>query len=90
MKTIEELQQFLIQSFPKEKIYLFGSRAKGTASEYSDYDIAIESPEPLKRRLSQVKALIEASSIPYKIDLVELSKAPYLNDIIKKEGIVWH
>jgi predicted nucleotidyltransferase len=90
MKTIDELKNLLIKSFPKEKIYLFGSRAKGTASIYSDYDIAIEGSHSLKKRISIIKTHIENSSIPYKIDLIELSKAPYLQQIIKKEGIVWH
>jgi len=90
MKTIEELKHLLIKSFPTEKIYLFGSRAKGTASAYSDYDIAIESHTSLKKKITQIKSRIEESSIPYKIDLVELSKAPYLQEIIKKEGILWH
>jgi predicted nucleotidyltransferase len=90
MKNIDELKTLLIASFPKEKIYLFGSRAKGTASIYSDYDIAIESDSPLKKKLTMIKSLIEESSIPYKIDLIELSKAPYLKNIVHNEGIVWH
>jgi len=90
MKTIEELKTLLITSFPKEKIYLFGSRAKGNASMYSDYDIAIESSHSLKKKLSQIKYLIEKSNIPYKIDLVELSKAPYLKKTVHNEGILWH
>jgi predicted nucleotidyltransferase len=90
MKNIDELKTLLIASFPKEKIYLFGSRAKGTASIYSDYDIAIESDNPLKNKLTMIKSLIEESSIPYKIDLIELSKAPYLKNIVHNEGILWH
>jgi predicted nucleotidyltransferase len=90
MKTIEELKALLIASFPKQKIYLFGSRARGDASMYSDYDIAIEGTQSLKSTFSTVKSLIEESSIPYKIDLVELSKAPYLKNIVHAEGILWH
>ena len=90
MKNIDELKALLITSFPQEKIYLFGSRARGTASPYSDYDIAIEGEASLKQRISLIQAEIEESTIPYKIDLVELSKAPYLREVVQEEGILWH
>jgi len=38
MKNIEELKHFLIASFPDEQFFLFGSRARGDATEYSDVD----------------------------------------------------
>ena len=90
MKTIEELKTLLISSFPNGKIYLFGSRAKGNASPYSDYDIAIESNTSLRKKLSEIKSIVEESQIPYKVDLIDLSKAPYLKKIVQDEGILWH
>jgi predicted nucleotidyltransferase len=90
MKTTEDLKKFLLEKFPKEHVYLFGSRARGDESVYSDIDIAIESNRSLLSELSQVRFEIEESLIPYKVDLVELSKAPYLRDIIEKEGVRWH
>jgi len=87
---MQDLKFFLLERFPKEHIYLFGSRARGDASVYSDIDIAIESSSALSSKLSQVRFELEESLIPYKVDLIELSKAPYLRDIIKKEGIKWH
>jgi predicted nucleotidyltransferase len=90
MKTIEELKHFLITTLPNEHIYLFGSRARGEASPYSDIDIAIKGNRPLKRELTQVRFAIEESELPYKVDLVDLAQAPYLQTIINKEGIVWH
>jgi len=90
MKTIQELKQFLLASFPDEHIYLFGSRARGDAGVHSDIDIAIEGDATLSKRLSQIRFTIEESLIPYKVDLVELSKAPYLKNIIRKEGILWY
>ena len=90
MKTIEQLKQFLIKTFPEERIYLFGSRARGEASEHSDIDIAIKSDRSLKDALANARFVIEESHIPYKVDLVELSKAPYLEQIIEKEAVRWH
>ena len=89
MRTIEQLKHFLTHTFPNAHIYLFGSRARGDASEYSDIDIAIESNDPIKEKLSNVRFMIEESLIPYKVDLIDLSKAPYLKKIIEKEGIQW-
>ena len=90
MRNIEQLKHYLITSFPDAQIYLFGSRARGDASEHSDVDIAIESDTPIKERLSHVRFAIEESLIPYKVDLVDLSKTPYLKQVIEKEGIQWH
>ena len=89
MKTIQEVKDFLIAQFPYEKIYLFGSRARGDESMHSDIDIAIEG-DALGSRLSQARFALEESLVPYKIDLVDLSTASYLKGIIQKEGIVWH
>jgi len=89
MKNIEQLRHFLIQSFPDTHIYLFGSRARGNATPYSDVDIAIESNYSIKNKLSHARFMIEESLIPYKVDLVDLSKAPYLKKMIEKEGVQW-
>jgi len=90
MKTIKDLKEFLIQTFPKERIYLFGSRAKQTHRASSDIDIAIKSKRSISKELALARFEIEESQLPYKVDLIELSKAPYLEKIIKKEGIRWH
>ncbi len=90
MKTIKELRDYLKRELPDTRIYLFGSRARGDHAEYSDYDIAIESDQNLKSKITQIKMTIESSNIPFKIDIVELSKAPYLKDTIQKEAIRWH
>jgi predicted nucleotidyltransferase len=89
MKNIEQLKHFLKTTFPNARIYLFGSRARGDASGYSDIDIAVESRAPITSQLSRARFAIEESLIPYKVDLVDLSKAPYLKKIIEEEGIVW-
>jgi len=89
MKTIQEVKDFLVVQFPHEKIYLFGSRARGEEGMHSDVDIAIDG-EALGSRLSYARFVLEESLVPYKIDLVDLSKASYLKGIIQKEGIAWH
>ncbi|MCF6206531.1 MAG: nucleotidyltransferase domain-containing protein [Sulfurovum sp.] len=90
MRTIKQLKHYLIEVLPDANIYLFGSRARGDASACSDIDIAIESDRTLKEKLARIRFAIEESSLPYKVDLVDLSQAPYLKTIIQKEGLRWH
>jgi predicted nucleotidyltransferase len=73
-KDLEIVQQILTQHLPSEaKIYVFGSRAKGTTKRSSDLDLAID----LGRRLVQKEEFalafaFEDSNLPYKVDVVDL------------------
>ena len=42
---LSEMIKRLVAEFHPDKIYLFGSRAAGTANEDSDYDILVVMPE---------------------------------------------
>jgi len=90
MKRMDDVKDLLCRYFPDSRIYLFGSRARGEESVYSDIDIAVENARSLKRELSLFREAIEASNVPYKVDIVELRSAPHLKQIIAKEGIRWH
>jgi len=89
MQTIEDLKRYLRQQFPEAKIWLFGSRAKGEATPHSDIDIAIDMADARLQKLTLARFEIEESSLPYKVDLVDLKQAPYLYEIVEKEGIRW-
>ena len=91
IKTIEDLKQFLQEFFKNEdvKIYLFGSRAEGRNTSYSDIDLAFESNQDISKKLSQLKYILEESNLPYKVDIVELKNAPYLRKVIKEKGKRW-
>ncbi len=89
MRTIEDLKNYLIYSLPKSEIYLFGSRAKGSATYYSDVDIAIKSKDLNREKLALILFNIEESNFPYKVDLIDLDKTPYINEIIYKDAIRW-
>ena len=90
MQTIEELKAYLRRQFPEAKIWLFGSRARETATPHSDIDIAIETTDEVAKKLTLVRFEIEESNIPYKVDLVDLKQASYLREIVKKEGVRWY
>ncbi len=89
--TLEDLRNFLKEFFKDKKVevYLFGSRTRGNFSEFSDVDIAIYSEEDISKELTLLREILEESNFPLKIDIVELRKAPYLKEVVKKEGIRW-
>ena len=55
------------------KIFLFGSRANGKASERSDYDIAIDAKEEIPLHLmAEINADIASLRTLKKVDVVDL------------------
>lgn len=87
--TIEDLREFLKKYLEgkKVKVYLFGSRARGDFSSRSDIDLAFDIEDEIN--LSQIRYIIEESNLPYKVDIVDLRFAPYLREVVLKEGIRW-
>ena len=85
---IDELKEFLKEFFKNDnvKVYLFGSRARGDFRRYSDIDLAVESNEDIRDKIIELKDILEESNLIYKVDIVDLKKAPYLD---KKEMIRW-
>jgi len=62
---------------PTYRIFLFGSRAEGTAHERSDIDIGIEGPSavPLEA-LSLIQEELEEAPTLYTIDVVDFTRVP--------------
>lgn len=77
--------------FPHAKIYLFGSRATGRNSPFSDIDIAIDAGKRLPiANVDEAKSVMEALNIPYKVDIVDFHYiSPAMQNIIMKEKVVW-
>ncbi len=62
---------------PAYRIFLFGSRARGTAHERSDIDIGIEGPGPVPyETLASIIADLEESPTLYSIDVVDFRRVP--------------
>ncbi len=56
------------------RVFLFGSRAKGTARQGSDYDFGIEGPSPVEwRTLGAIKDDAENLPTLHKIDVVDFA-----------------
>ena len=77
---------------PDAKIILFGSRARGTAKNGSDIDIALDNNghEIQPRELVRMRATFENLTIPLMVDVVDLNAIdPAFKKLILKEGIEW-
>jgi len=87
----EKIIGILTVLFPKAKIYLFGSRARGTYSKKSDIDIAIDEGKEIRpMRMGEAKGMFEASTIPYKVDILDFHcTSDKMRSNILKEGILW-
>ncbi|WP_077624205.1 nucleotidyltransferase family protein [Sediminibacillus massiliensis] len=92
-RILEQLKSILNEQLGKEKarIYLFGSWARQEEKNSSDIDIAIESHSPISPfKWNKLIEQIEESTIPYKVDVVDLHEAKEsLVQQVKKEGILW-
>lgn len=71
------------------RLYLFGSRARKEGSPRSDYDLALLADPPLDlATLAELREALEGLPILQPLDLVELSWAPGLKEVVKREGIL--
>ena len=71
-------------------VILFGSRARGDYLETSDVDIGIlPGREVDKSKIALFRERLENSNIPYKMDVVDLSRASKeFTQVVLKEGVV--
>ena len=72
-----EIKKIIFQFLdPKKyKVFIFGSRVKGKARKYSDYDIGILGKRPLPSYLKVlIEEALEESDLPFKVDIVDFSK----------------
>ena len=74
------------------RVYLFGSRATGGAHEASDIDLAVDPREPLPPgTLAELREALEESTIPYRVDVVDLRDTDAtFRDRVREEGVEWN
>jgi predicted nucleotidyltransferase len=87
----QKIIAILAALFPNAEIYLFGSRARGTQSQWSDIDIALKEDKKISRSaIGEVISMFENSCIPYKIQIVDFSAvSEAMRESITSEGILW-
>jgi predicted nucleotidyltransferase len=55
------------------RVWVFGSRATGTARRYSDLDLALEADGPLGFEVvGAVTEALSESDLPFKVDVIDL------------------
>jgi predicted nucleotidyltransferase len=92
-RAIEELRRMVLDALGEHDaaVWLFGSCARDEALQHSDIDIAILPRAELPTGFfSDLAEIVEESSIPYDVDIVDLrSAAPTLIDEVRREGVKW-
>lgn len=90
LKMVKRVVFAEIGEYPA-KVYLFGSWARGEEHRSSDIDIAVELPgEAPAGVLVRLREALEESTVPYRVDVVDLAEAVVeLADKVRKEGVVW-
>lgn len=74
------------------KIFLFGSMARGDFRHTSDIDVAVLPKKELPAALlSELREELDESCIPYKVELIDLSKVPRrFSRHVLRTGILWN
>lgn len=89
----EMVLRILQTDLPSEgtRVWLFGSRATGTAIPTSDIDLALEHDGDAPTLMSQLRESFEESRLPYLVDLVDLRLASQsMKERIDQEGVqIW-
>jgi len=72
-EQLAEVRAILITHIPDRDVYAFGSRVEGNEGKHSDLDLAIEGSVSLDLRVrARLREAFEESSLPFRVDLIEL------------------
>jgi predicted nucleotidyltransferase len=94
LKYLDTVRSILMNRLAeyKTEIFLFGSVARGDFRRTSDIDIAVLPQKELPPGLlSELREELDESLIPYRVELIDLSKAPLrFSRRVRKTGIPWN
>jgi type I restriction enzyme S subunit len=86
----EIVRAILQRHVPGREVWLFGSRATGTAKPFSDIDLAILGTQPLP--LATLAALVDdfsESDLPFKVDIVDwATTSESFRKVIEAERVI--
>lgn len=91
--ALSRLKDIVLETLKNENVgvVLFGSRARGGNRSYSDVDIGIIPHGSFdKTTITFLREKIEESTIPYKVEIVNLEETPddFKREILK-DAVVW-
>jgi type I restriction enzyme S subunit len=83
------VRDILQRYVPDREVWAFGSRAKWTAKEFSDLDIAIIGDKPLSIALTaDLREAFQESALPFKVDIVDWANiTPSFRQVIQAAKI---
>lgn len=91
-KSLEMIKSLILETFREDdvRIMLFGSRARGDYDSRSDIDIGILPGKNYdSKKLVFLREKLENMNIPYKVDIVDISKVSELfRKKVIEEGII--
>ena len=94
MLSIEEIKTYIIpviKKYPVKRVILFGSYARGDATETSDVDIIVDSQGHLRNRKIFALGGELLDVLPVRVDvydILEIMKPSVMYDNIINEGVV--
>ncbi len=87
---LEIVQNILREHLPLDvKIWVFGSRAKWSAKDYSDLDLALEGKEKIPSRMMiDLEYAFEESALPWKVDVLDINAiSPEFRAVVEKDRV---
>lgn len=94
MLSMEEIKSYIIpvvQKYPVKKVILYGSYARGDASDTSDIDLVIESGGRLHNRKIFALGGDLLDVLPVRVDVYDILEIENPSDMyenIRKEGVI--
>ena len=87
--AIPDLVQQLSEEPSVQRVLLFGSRARGTARDRSDIDLAIDAPCASEQEWDRIAVAVDEAETLLRIDLIRLDEASGdFREEIEREGVV--
>ena len=88
-KNIAQIIHVITEFVQPQQIILFGSRARGVAHCYSDYDIALIGVDMDHRTERRLKQALDDRLGVFTVDLINMDKVdPEFQDIIMQNGMM--
>ena len=86
----QEVVKIIAKYLPDSRVYLFGSRARGTAKPYSDFDIAIEWKEKIHlSTMAKIREELDKLPTLKSFDLIDLKRvSSNFIETVRKTGVI--
>jgi predicted nucleotidyltransferase len=94
MLSIDEIKSYItpvVEKYPVEKVILYGSYARGDASETSDVDLVVESGGKMRNRKIFALGGDLLMVLPVRVDvydILEIANPSAMYENIQREGVV--